>query len=296
MYDWHKVKKFTILIPIYNDWESLKKLLIEINENIKDIEGVRFNCVIVDDCSTIKNPDIKILTNINSIKIIHMKENRGHARCNAFGIKYLSKNSELDYVILMDGDGEDRPEELKLLVGKVLSEPDTSVVAKRVKRSEGFLFQSLYYIHKYLTLLTTGKLINFGNYSCLTKTDLKILSTKASLWSSFSGSLKKYIKKYNEIKSLRGMRYFGPSQMSLLKLIVHSFSIIAVFKYRVFLISFILISLSKYLIILTDFNFLFFQIMLILFNLFVFIVSFRESKKKLENSEFNIKNIQEFTH
>ena len=290
------MKKFTILIPIYNDWESLEKLLIKINENIKNIEGTKFNCVVIDDCSTIKNPDIKILSNINSIKIIHMKENRGHARCNAFGIKYLSKNTELDYVILMDGDGEDRPEEIKLLVDKVLLEPDTSVVAKRVKRSEGFLFQSLYYIHKYLTLITTGKLINFGNYSCLTKTDLKILSTKASLWSSFSGSLKKHIKKYNEINSFRGIRYFGPSQMSLFKLIVHSLSIIAVFKYRVFLISFVLILSSEYLAILTNLNFLFFRIVLILFNLFVFIVSFRESETKLKNSELNIKNTEELTH
>tara|TARA_B110000967_G_scaffold7004_1_gene7034 strand:+ start:1152 stop:2039 length:888 start_codon:yes stop_codon:yes gene_type:complete len=290
------MKKFTILIPIYNDWESLKKLLDNINDNIKDITNAEFSCVIVNDSSTINNSEIKILSDINSIKIIHMNKNRGHARCNAFGIKYLSKNQDLDYVILMDGDGEDRPEELKLLVNKVLSEPDTSVVAKRIKRSEGFLFQSLYSIHKYLTLLTTGKLINFGNYSCLTKADLKILSIKASLWSSFSGSFKKYIKKYNEINSLRGMRYFGPSQMSLFKLIVHSLSIIAVFKYRVFLVSFILISLSQYLAILTNFNFLFLQTIIILFNLFVFIISFRENKTELENCEANIKNTEELTH
>ena len=229
-------------------------------------------------------------------KIIHMNKNRGHARCNAFGIKYLSKNSNLDYAILMDGDGEDRPEELKLLVDKVLLEPNTSVVAKRVKRSESFLFQSLYYIHKYLTLLTTGKLIDFGNYSCLTKNDLRNLSTKASLWSSFSGSFKKYIKKYNEINSFRGTRYFGPSQMSLLKLIIHSLSIITVFKYRVFIVSFVLFSVLQYLNFLTSFNFLFFQIMLILFNLLLLIVSFRESETELKNSELNINNIEEITH
>ena len=296
MYDWSKVKKFTILIPVYNDWESLKKLLDNINDTIKDFLNTEFNCVVVDDSSTTDCSKIKIPTNINSIKIIHMNENRGHARCNAFGIKYLSKNPDIDYVILMDGDGEDRPEELKLLVNKVLLEPDISVVAKRVKRSEGPLFQSLYYIHKYLTLLTTGKLINFGNYSCITKTDLETLSTKASLWSSFSGSFKKYIKKYNEINSLRGMRYFGPSQMSLLKLIVHSLSIIAVFKCRVFFISFILIVLSQFLTTFINLNFLFFQIMLIIFNLFIFIVSFRESETGLKQSEANIKIIEEFTH
>jgi len=290
------MKKFTILIPIYNDWESLKKLLNNINNNIKNFLNVEFNCVIINDSSIANNSEFKIPTDINSIKIIHMKENRGHARCNAFGIKYLSKNSDLDYVILMDGDGEDRPEELKLLVDKVFLEPNKSVVAKRVRRSEGPLFQSLYCIHKYLTLLTTGKLINFGNYSCLTKSDLKILSTKASLWSSFSGSFKKYIKKYNEIDSFRGKRYFGPSQMSIFKLIIHSLSIIAVFKYRVFFTSFVLISLFQYLGILTYTNFLFPQMMIILFNLFVFITSFRESEIELKNSDSNIKNVEKFTH
>ena len=296
MYDWSKMKKFTILIPIYNDWKSLEKLLKNINDNIKDIQNSKFNCVIINDSSTTDNPEIIVPSNITSIKLIHMNKNRGHARCNAFGIKYLSKNQDLDYVILMDGDGEDRPEEIKLFVNKVLAEPNTAVVAKRVKRSEGFLFQSFYQIHKYLTLLTTGKLVNFGNYSCLTKIDLRILSTKASLWSSFSGSFKKHIKKYNEINSYRGVRYFGPSQMSLFKLIIHSLSIVAVFRYRVFFISFILIFLFQYIAVFTSFNFLLFQIMLILFNLFLLIISYRENEIELKNSELNIKNTEELTH
>jgi glycosyltransferase involved in cell wall biosynthesis len=296
MYDWSKMKKFTILIPIYNDWKSLEKLLKNINDNIKDIQNSKFNCVIINDSSTTDNPEIIVPSNITSIKLIHMNKNRGHARCNAFGIKYLSKNQDLDYVILMDGDGEDRPEEIKLFVNKVLAEPNTAVVAKRVKRSEGFLFQSFYQIHKYLTLLTTGKLVNFGNYSCLTKNNLEILSAKGSLWSSFTGSFKKYIKNYNEINSTRGIRYFGPSQMSFFKLAIHSLSIIGVFKYRVFFISFFFLSFFQYLAVFINFNFLFFQIILICFNLIVFVVSFRESETKLKNSEHNIKKIEEFTH
>ena len=290
------MKKFTILIPIYNDWESLAKLLNNINENIKNIKGAQFDCVIINDCSTIINPKIKIPPQINSMKIIHMSKNKGHARCNAFGINYLSDNPDFDYVILMDGDGEDRPEEIKLLVDKILLEPNKSVVAKRIKRSEGLLFQMLYKLHKYLTLLTTGKLINFGNYSCLTKNDLKNLSTKASLWSSYSGSLKHNVKNYNEVNSIRGIRYYGPTQMSLFKLIIHSFSIIAVFKYRVFFTSVILLISFHYLGISIKFNFLLFQILIILFNISIFLVSFRESEKDLENSKLDVANIESFTH
>jgi polyisoprenyl-phosphate glycosyltransferase len=290
------VKKFTILIPIFNDWESLEKLLNKINENIKNIKGTEFDCVIIDDCSSIKNPKIKIPPQIKLIKIIRMKKNRGHARCNAFGIKYLSENTNLDYLILMDGDGEDRPEEIKLLVDKVLSEPNKSVVAKRIKRSEGLLFQMLYRMHKLLTLLTTGKMINFGNYSCLTQSDVKKISIKASLWSSYSGTFKKYIKNYNEVNSIRGTRYFGPSQMSLFKLLVHSFSIIAVFKYRVFFSSIMFLVLVHYLGFLINLNFLFFQISIILFNFFIFIVSFRENEKEFESSQLGVAEIENLTH
>jgi hypothetical protein len=290
------VKKIIILIPIYNDWESLAMLLNNINENIKNIKGAQFDCIIVNDCSTIINPKIKIPPQINSIKIIHMSKNKGHARCNAFGINYLSNNLDFDYVILMDGDGEDRPEEIKLLVDKTFLEPNKSVVAKRIKRSEGPMFQMLYKLHKYLTLLTTGKLINFGNYSCLTKHDLKNLSTKASLWSSYSGSFKHNIKNYNEVNSIRGIRYFGPTQMSLFKLIVHSFSIIAVFKYRVFFTSVLLLTSIHFLGNFIKFNFFLFQILTILFNVLVFAASFRESEKELKNSKFDIVNIENLTH
>ena len=92
------MKKFIILIPIFNDWESLKKLLAKINDNIIDIKEAKFDCVIINDCSTIKNPIITPPQQINSVKIIHMSKNKGHARCNALGIKYLSENADLDYL------------------------------------------------------------------------------------------------------------------------------------------------------------------------------------------------------
>jgi glycosyltransferase involved in cell wall biosynthesis len=225
-----------------------------------------------------------------------MSKNQGHARCNAFGIKYLSENSDFDYLILMDGDGEDRPEEIKSLVKKILLEPNKSVVAKRIKRSEGPLFKMLYIFHKYLTLLMTGKLIDFGNYSCLTKTDLKILSNKASLWSSYSGTLKKNIPLLNSINSERGSRYYGPSKMSLFKLIVHSFSMIAVFKYSVFLRSTFLLIAASYFSY--KFNFLVsvIQILLVIFSLIIYFVSLRGNKDELLKSFSNKDSSTTYTH
>lgn len=288
--------KFLIMIPVFNDWDSLKKLLVNIDNEIKNLKSVQVKCLIINDSSSIALKNLPKVQNIKELVIINMLENKGHARCNAFGIRFLSNSNTIDFdhLILMDSDGEDRPEELKSLINKSLENRDVSVVAKRIKRSEGFLFQLLYKLHKIMTFLFTGKNINFGNYSCLTKKDVKLLSDKSSLWSSFSGSLKKHIKNYNEIESERGLRYFGPSKMSFFKLLIHSFAILGVFKFIVFtrVTILFLISLLINVMIFKSFYFYIFQFILIFFCILVFIVSKRESKSALLNSDKNIDNVE----
>ena len=290
------MKKIKILIPVYNDWESLIKLLDEINKVISDIKNTEFDCMIVNDASTIKLPEIKIPKNIKKIEIFNMKQNKGHARCIAFAIRYLSKKNDFDHLIVMDGDGEDRPEEIKYLVNQALEDQEISVVAKRVKRSEGFLFQILYEVHKLITLVFTGKQINFGNYSCLTKKDVVTLSQQESLWSSFSGTLKKTISRLNTINSTRGSRYFGPSKMSLFNLGIHSFSIIAVFKSQVFLRGLIFGILIYFFKSILGNSTTYLILGLITFLVLIYLNSFRESIRDFVKSEENIDNVKTYTH
>ncbi len=290
------MKKIIILIPVYNDWDSLIKVIDEIDEIVKKFKDISFECLIVNDASSIESFKISKPSNIKSITILNMRVNKGHARCNAFGLRFICKTKEFDYLILMDGDGEDRPVEIESLVKKALKNPGHSVVAKRIKRSEGFIFQLMYQVHKLITYIFTGKKINFGNYSCLTNKDVNLISSKPSLWSSFSGTLKKNIYTLKEIESERGSRYFGPSKMSLLSLLIHSFSIIAVFKYRVFarsfLIAILLWSLKNYLN-----NFVYYFLALIIsFNLLIFLTSLRENKDALNDSQSNLKSEDVIAH
>ena len=283
------MKKFKILMPCYNDWPSIFKLLENIDKEILELKG-EFSVLIVNDGSNEKMPETKkVYKNIKSVKVINMKKNQGHTRSNATGIRYLSKKENYDYLILMDGDGEDRPEEIKLLVNKVLNNEDVSVVAKRVKRSEGLIFSISYNLHKLITLVFTGRIMNFGHYSCLTKKDVDIISLKESLWGNYSGTVKKFISKLDNIPCVRGVRYVQPSKMSFIKLVIHSFSILAVFKYQVLLrsivFSIILLLLAPNLIT----NFII--ICLIVFTLCVFILSRRENIEGLKNSENQIADI-----
>ena len=142
------MKKIIILIPVFNDWESLKKLLSEINENIKSFSEINFECLIVNDASTIQPPELKKPSNFWSIELLNMKEIKVMLDAMHLVSGMFNQNKEFDNLILMDGDGEDRPEEIKRLIEKIKENPSLSVVAKRVKRSEGPFFQSLYQLHK----------------------------------------------------------------------------------------------------------------------------------------------------
>ena len=155
------MKKIFFLIPVFNDWESLETLIENIHKEIKSINNFEFNCIIINDSSTIQMGNVSKPQTFKNFKILDLKKNIGHARCIASGLRYLVNNEKFDFVILMDGDGEDRPEEIKYLISKATSLDNSSVVAKRVKRSEGFIFKLLYETHKILTFLTTGKKIFF---------------------------------------------------------------------------------------------------------------------------------------
>ena len=227
--------KIKILIPIYNDWQSLFKLLNEINNLMID-SNFQISIIVVNDASNHDRSNEELnFDNIQSIRILNMKINQGHARCIATGLKYIFEKEDFDYVIPMDGDGEDRPEEIKNFLEKIKSSKEITVVGERVKRSESLLFKVCYRIHKLVTLTFTGKSIKFGNFTCLPKSTVENMINEKATWNSFSGSLSKIEKNIVSVPSIRGTRYFGPSKMSFINLIKHSLSIISVFK-KTFLI------------------------------------------------------------
>jgi glycosyltransferase involved in cell wall biosynthesis len=222
--------KIILLIPIYNDRESLKKLIENINFEVKDLNS-EVSVVVINDASSQQIIDTyQNLENINSFEIINMKENRGHARCIASGLKYIFEKKEFNYVIPMDGDGEDRPEEIKDFIYLAEQSNEQSIVGERTKRSENMFFKLCYLSHKIITLAFTGQSIRFGNFTCLSKSTVEKMLKEKATWNSFSGSLKKTEKELLSIPSIRGTRYFGPSKMSFFNLLKHSLSIISVFR------------------------------------------------------------------
>tara|TARA_B100001057_G_scaffold488967_1_gene574305 strand:- start:2765 stop:3634 length:870 start_codon:yes stop_codon:yes gene_type:complete len=286
--------KIKILIPIYNDWKSVFKLINEI-DNLSISSEFQISVIIVNDASNHDREEIQNnFKNIKSIKILNMKKNQGHARCIATGLKYTFEKDDFDYLIPMDGDGEDRPDEINDFLRQTKNSNKRTIVGERVKRSENLTFKICYQLHKLLTLTFTGKSIKFGNFTCLSKSTVEKMIKEKATWNSFSGSLMKIENDTIKIPSIRGVRYFGPSKMSFYNLIKHSLSIISVFRKTFLIRSALFIILYIFLIksnasIVTAFP-------LVLLLIAVYSVSnlaLREDMEAFKDSLNQIKNIEE---
>ena len=263
------MKKFKILIPLYNDWKSVSKLLNEIDSQTNNWDA-EVSIIIVNDASTEKKSGLEsIFKKIKSVKILNMKKNQVHQRCIATGLKYICENEDFDRVIIMDADGEDRPEELNDFFKKAKENPNMTITGNRFKRSEGFVFKVLYEAHKLLTLIFTGKLIKFGNFSCLPKNHVQQLVQKPYLWNSYSSSVVRTIDERTFIPSSRGTRYVLPSKMNIFALIFHSLSIISVFRNAVIIRSVIYLLVYLLLIFNNISVITLFPILLLLIFLFI---------------------------
>ena len=286
------MKKIIILIPLFNDWRSVSKLLNEIDLQIINWDA-EVSVIIVNDASTEERSGLESnYKKIKSVKILNMKRNRVHQRCIAAGLKYICENEDFDRVIIMDADGEDRPEELNDFFNKAKENPNMTITGNRFKRSEGIVFKILYEVHKVLTFIFAGKLIKFGNFTCLPKDHVEKLVQKAYLWNSYSSSVVRAINDRISTPSIRGARYVLPSKMNFSALVFHSLSIISVFKEAVIVRSIIFFLIYLFLIfnnisVLTLIPLLF----LLVFVFTVLKISLRSNLEGLNKSLDNIGSI-----
>ena len=281
------MKTYKILIPVFNDWESL--LILLNNIHILKIDNLaHIKILIIDDCST-EILDKKIeFSSFKDVEIIRNSKNIGHGKSIAHGINYLIKKNDFDYLIVMDGDGEDRPEEVKELILKSIEVPSKTITANRIKRSENIFFKLSYILHKTLTFILTGYLIRYGNFMCIPKQDLNLIINNKNLSVSFSGTIAKFVKNKTYIHSIRGIRYHGPTKMSFLKLIRHSFLIISIFRKET-VIRLSVIFLIYSMLVFYLFNKIFFLLVfpVALINILIIFILFYLYRK---NSAYNLLN------
>lgn len=216
------------LTPVYNDWESFS-ILVSAIERLFFNSEYSIKMIAVNDGSIEAVPDLS-RTKI-PIEILDLKTNVGHQRAIAIGLQYIQENQHhFDFVVVMDSDGEDKPEDILKLVKKCETEHSSKIIfAQRNKRQESLAFRTGYFFYKLIFNWLTGQKINFGNFSCIPQKLLKRVAIQDHLWNHYSGSVIQSKTPFDKILLDRGKRYAGTSKMNFTNLVLHGLSSISVY-------------------------------------------------------------------
>ena len=265
-----------ILIPVYNDWKSLNKLLEKINGLISKNST---RVLIIDDFSSVRMKlNIIKLKKLKKIEVLRLHENVGSQKAIAKGLDHLKKRNKrnFDYITIMDGDGEDDPKNLASMLAKAKKNENSVVVSCRINRNKNLLFRIGYKLHLILTFIFTLNWMSFGNFSCFSNKNLKKILSDDSIWYAYSAAIKKNTN-ISKVFALRAKRYYGNSRVNLIFLINHSLNIISIFYKRVFFLSIIYLSLINFYF---NHNVFLINILVIFFNILIIFIKFKNDLKK----------------
>jgi glycosyltransferase involved in cell wall biosynthesis len=226
------MERVCLVIPAYNDWESVTSLLVELGRIGRE-HDLHYRVILVDDSSTHPAPDAwpKLeLSTIESVKIVRLACNLGHQRAIAVGL-VISRDemSSCNAAVVMDGDGEDRPLDIPRLIASAAAHPGAVICARRARRSEPLLFRLGYLTYKLVFGTMTGVSIDFGNFCLIPGTTLRAVVSQAGIWNHLAATLTRSRVPLIKIDTARGERYAGQSKMNFVSLIVHGLTAIAVY-------------------------------------------------------------------
>ncbi len=269
------LKKF-IVIPVFNDWKSLNKLLKQLDINLKK-KFNKIEILIINDNSTEKIRFTSLKFNcLKKINVLTLSKNVGSQRAIALGLLYLKKTKEDFIVTVMDADGEDDPTQVSKMITLAAENSKYVITSNRKNRKETKLIIFLYHLHLLLTFLFTFKWISFGNFTCFHKRNLLRLFNDSSSFCAHSSAVMKNCR-IKRVYAKRKKRYFDKSKLGLTSLIEHSLRVNAVFFKNTICSSIIYIFL--FVTFISKILSLLLMVLVLIFNFLIIFVKFKYPKK-----------------
>jgi glycosyltransferase involved in cell wall biosynthesis len=221
----------SVVIPIYKCADCIYELnsrLLKVLESVT----LKFEIIFIDDASPDDawNKITRLSKKNKKVKGIQFSRNFGQHCAITAGLK----ESKGKWVIVMDGDLQDAPEEIYKFIN-YLDRGYDSIVARRVNRKDNFLRRFFAKIFNLLMINISGvnldySIANFGIYSRKLIGELILLKEKSR---SF-GHLVHYVGfKRVEIEIEHNIRNIGKSSYSIRKLILHAIDIFTSYSNRV---------------------------------------------------------------
>jgi polyisoprenyl-phosphate glycosyltransferase len=229
-----------VVIPVYNDWASFGILLEKLNDVAKTLP-VSLLVLGVDDGSTEPFPMWEPASGmgrrwdaLDGVQIVQLAANVGHQRAIAIGLCVAVEDHKREAVLVMDGDGEDPPEEIAVLLRQVANRKDFCIVAQRRRRRENLTFRLSYLMYKGVFRIVTGKRISFGNFSLISHGYARRLAVIPDLWNNLAAAVLRSKLPVDRVPIDRGHRYAGASKMNFVSLVVHGMSGISVYAETIY--------------------------------------------------------------
>ncbi|MGL1862871.1 MAG: glycosyltransferase family 2 protein [Pseudodesulfovibrio sp.] len=218
----------TILSPVFNDWEAFAILLAELGK-VAHTAGYTFNVVAVDDGSIDSIIPPSPCKGIGRVELVRLKRNLGHQKAISLGLAYIAENMDCDFTVVMDSDGEDKPQDVLRLLEHSIDNPSSVIFARRTKRSETFSFKVFYFLYKLFFFILTGEKISFGNFCSIPASAIPRLTYHHEIWMHFSAGIMRSRLHYATISVARGSRYAGITKMNFTSLFIHGVSAISLY-------------------------------------------------------------------
>ena len=224
--------EIAILIPVYNDWDSLDPLLTMIDDALSD-HGLVAGVLVIDDGSTLEPPSLwndgQGYRALRKVDLLTLKRNLGHQRALAIGIAHVEHRGSCEELIVMDGDGEDDPRDIPRLIERSRADSGRSIVfAERTRRSESIGFRVFYLLYKGLHRVLTGQGVRVGNFSVIPRSRLASLSVVSELWIHYAAAAFRSRQPVRFLPTVRAKRLRGTSRMNFIGLVMHGLSAISV--------------------------------------------------------------------
>ena len=226
-----------VLLPVFNDWPALSLLLPRVASHLASATS-QFGILIVDDCSTVdpgESAPEHTARGADWVRIVRLRRNLGHQRAIAVGLSYIDEHVPCDAVIVMDADGEDRPDDLPSLLSQFQREGRGKIVfAARRRRAEGLLFVVFYRLYQIFHRILTGGGVRIGNFSVIPRRQVSSLVTVSALWIHYAAAAVRSRQPMCLVPTERGRRLDGRTHMDFVSLVVHGLSAISVYSDVVF--------------------------------------------------------------
>jgi len=231
--DQDHITRLVILIPVFNDWSAVALLLPALDHALED-SAMRVEILLVNDGST-EAPDLALLAqpfeHLHAVQILHLRRNLGHQRAIAVGLVHIHKHLPCAAVVVMDGDGEDRPRDVAYMIAEFVRSGQSAIIfAERAKRMEKAAFQLCYRLYCAIHWMLTGVRVRVGNFSIVPWQAVERLVVVSELWNHYAAAVFRARLPYRSIPMDRGRRMSGESKMNFVALLVHGLSAISVFS------------------------------------------------------------------